>query len=141
MPIYYFVVSFIKSNENREQSNHTLCVQNCFYLHFAQPNLTTLTHFVFIWTNKKRWFLLFLFIFGLWIVFRSHHLNEWDWICVLGLGTLRRKNRPLIYMLRKSKLWFFSRSTILLRKLCKRVKIVREQEKGNSRICGLVQRI
>lgn len=141
MPIYYFVVSFIKSTENREQSNHSLYTKL-----FCSLSLQSVSHSQFVFVSIGVLFLFLylcalLAIFFRWFVFffdcesfKSHHLNGVLHLRALVCCVARIDRWFICYG--KVNSFFFCSPTILLQKLCKRAKIVRvrERELGWTRV-------
>lgn len=74
MPIYYFVVSFIESNENREQSNHSF-VYKLFLFFYQASQPARQPHF----DSAEQTFIL--------CFWAANHLGltiQMHWICVLA---------------------------------------------------------
>lgn len=122
MPIYYFVVSLL--NQMKIASNQIIVFVYKLFLSLA---IEPVSHFDFV----EQTFILC--ILGPAKLLRSHHLNVLDLRagfkckrCVARIG------RWFIYYGKVKLFFFLLLFTVLLQKLCKRVKIVRARERELS---------
>lgn len=117
-----FCCEFIKSNENREQSNHSFV-----YKLFLSLAIEPVSHFDFV----EQTFILC--ILGPAKLLRSHHLNVLDLRAGFKCKRCVARIGRWFICYGKVKLFFFLLLfTVLLQKLCKRVKIVRARERELS---------